>query len=116
MRAFIIKQRKLVSLLLVGVYTFAVLLAGYFHEHSTLKGSFPDLKTSTKSIVSADEDSKESCFNLHNSKILIGDIISFDNYEIHENLVLRESHPYYNFSYSKENIVFFSLRAPPTVG
>lgn len=116
MKTFIIKQRKLVSLLLVGVYTFAVLLAGYFHEHSVFKGSFPDLKTSTKKIVSANENSTESCFNLHNSQILIGDVISFDNYEIHENLVIRESHSYYNFSYSKENIVFFSLRAPPAVG
>lgn len=116
MKAFIIKQRKLVSLLLVGLYTFAVLLAGYFHEHSVFKGSFPDLKTSNKSIVSANENSTESCFNLHNSQILIGDIVSIDDYEIHENLVVRESHSFFIFSNTKENTVFFSLRAPPYLG
>lgn len=116
MKTFIIKQRKLVSFLLVGLYTFAVLLAGYFHEHSVFKGGFPDLKTSNKSIVSANEDSTESCFNLHNSQVLIGDIVSIDKYEILENLVIRESLSYFNFSYTKENIVFFSLRAPPSVG
>lgn len=115
MKNTVIKYKKFISTLFSGVYIFAVLLSGYFHTHTNVLLSsgdgYVDLShASAKTTVAGGAD---SCYVIHASQVLIGDIFAIGNFEFYKPISYKENHTtQYQFSL-KENLVFFSLRAPP---
>lgn len=107
-------NKRFISTLFLGVYLFAVVFSGFFHTHAN------NFKLDLASVKEAPLSSKiinfggiDDCFNSHffntsvavleNQQEFLFIVPAFFNHKIFA----------YYFSVSAENIVFFSLRAPP---
>lgn len=114
MKNTIIKYRKFISILLLGVYIFAVLLSGYFHKHNSgfINGDsgYRTIPNSSKTSVAG---GAENCYTLHTFQVLIGDFHQIENFRIYHPIFYKEYTTAVYFFSSKEEIRFFSLRAPP---
>jgi hypothetical protein len=108
-------NKRFISTLFLGVYLFAVVFSGFFHTHTN------NFNTDLASIKEAPLSSKiinfggnDDCFNSHffNTSVAI-----LDNYHdfsfIAHSFINFKNFTYY-FSVPSENILFFSLRAPPS--
>lgn len=115
MKNLAIKYKNFTSSFLAIVYIFAVLFAGYFHTHSSQSPQNVDAKfTSSKSNASV-EKAIENCFSIHDSQILVGDVNFINDIVLQGNTYYKEYSKDLNESYSKESILFYSLRAPPSI-
>lgn len=115
MRNTIVKYKKIISTLFSGVYIFAALLSGYFHTHTSvlLTGSEDYTDLFHASVKVAIASSADGCYAIHASQVLIGDVFTIESFKLYKPVFYKEyCTAQYRFSL-KENLRFFSLRAPP---
>ena len=108
-------NKRFISTLFLSVYLFAVVFSGLFHTHTNnFKLDLASVKEAPLSTKIINFGGIDDCFNSHFFNTGVAILENQQDFSFVLPIFSHHKSFNYYFSVSTENVVFFSLRAPPS--